>query len=233
MFRTMTCLLAIVAVSVVTPAISAGEITGFYMETRTCQVYTGPCFANAEVGLSGKNAIMAWSVKNGACGRRQGECNAGVCRFEYPIGNQIGDPCRRSRHRCSARSAGRLRQGAGRSGRRRRGGDRFSSYIDEVGTIGCQGRVDCRDCRNDDNPCGTTGRLHLLQRISILSPVGQGREFRTRGNAGRTIQWKRPGYYLVDTRRSKRLHGDVQVLRNSNRLGGAALLAAKGRRDKS
>ena len=65
MFRTMTCLLAIVAASVVTPAISAGEITGFYMETRTCQVYTGPCFANAEVGLSGKNAIMAWSVKNG------------------------------------------------------------------------------------------------------------------------------------------------------------------------
>jgi len=41
------------------------EITGHYLESRTCQVYTGPCFANAEVGLAGKNAVMAWNIHAG------------------------------------------------------------------------------------------------------------------------------------------------------------------------
>jgi hypothetical protein len=41
------------------------EISGQYMESRTCQVYTGPCFANAEVGLCGKGAVMAWSIQEG------------------------------------------------------------------------------------------------------------------------------------------------------------------------
>ena len=44
---------------------SASEIGGVYMETRTCAVYTGPCFANAEMGLAGKDAIMAWSIESG------------------------------------------------------------------------------------------------------------------------------------------------------------------------
>ncbi|MCA9120537.1 MAG: DUF1326 domain-containing protein [Planctomycetaceae bacterium] len=41
------------------------EISGHYMESRTCQVYTGPCFANAEVGLAGKEAVMAWRITEG------------------------------------------------------------------------------------------------------------------------------------------------------------------------
>ena len=41
------------------------SLTGSYMEARTCQVYTGPCFANGEMGLTGKNALMAWSVEAG------------------------------------------------------------------------------------------------------------------------------------------------------------------------
>jgi hypothetical protein len=41
-------------------------ITGDYLEVRSCDVYTGPCFANAEMGLTGKECILAWSVKNGA-----------------------------------------------------------------------------------------------------------------------------------------------------------------------
>lgn len=45
---------------------AAGDIQGIYMETRTCQVYTGPCFANAEVGLAGKDAIMAWKIQQGS-----------------------------------------------------------------------------------------------------------------------------------------------------------------------
>lgn len=44
------------------------DIEGHYLESRTCQVYTGPCFANAEVGLSGKNAVLAWSITSGKHG---------------------------------------------------------------------------------------------------------------------------------------------------------------------
>lgn len=47
------------------PAV-AGEINGDYLETRTCDIYTGPCFANSEVGLSGREAIMAWSIDSGS-----------------------------------------------------------------------------------------------------------------------------------------------------------------------
>jgi hypothetical protein len=43
----------------------ADEISGNYLETRTCDVYTGPCFANAQVGLTGQQAIMAWSIESG------------------------------------------------------------------------------------------------------------------------------------------------------------------------
>jgi Protein of unknown function (DUF1326) len=41
-------------------------LKGDYLETRTCDVYTGPCFANGQVGLTGKDAIMAWSIDRGS-----------------------------------------------------------------------------------------------------------------------------------------------------------------------
>lgn len=44
----------------------AAQITGEYLEARTCNVYTGPCFANAEMSLSGKEALMAWKVDKGS-----------------------------------------------------------------------------------------------------------------------------------------------------------------------
>ncbi|MFO1021289.1 MAG: DUF1326 domain-containing protein [Planctomycetales bacterium] len=46
----------------------AGEsrISGEYMESRSCDVYTGPCFANGEIGLSGREALMAWKVDEGS-----------------------------------------------------------------------------------------------------------------------------------------------------------------------
>lgn len=48
------------------PMAAAAAVNGVYMETRTCQVYTGPCFANAETGLAGKDAIMAWGIDQGS-----------------------------------------------------------------------------------------------------------------------------------------------------------------------
>jgi hypothetical protein len=44
---------------------SAAQISGEYLEARSCDVYTGPCFANAEMDLAGKEAVMAWRVEQG------------------------------------------------------------------------------------------------------------------------------------------------------------------------
>ncbi len=44
---------------------ASAAVNGVYLETRTCQVYTGPCFANGETGLAGKDAILAWGIEKG------------------------------------------------------------------------------------------------------------------------------------------------------------------------
>ncbi len=49
----------------VSTAAKAGDLKGDYLETRTCDVYTGPCFANGQAGLTGRDAIMAWSIDRG------------------------------------------------------------------------------------------------------------------------------------------------------------------------
>ena len=60
-------ILPLLAVSVasLSQLAAAAQITGEYLEARTCNVYTGPCFANAEMSLSGKEALMAWKVDKG------------------------------------------------------------------------------------------------------------------------------------------------------------------------
>src|SRR5439155_156434 len=44
---------------------SEPAISGDYLEVRSCDVYTGPCFANAEMNLTGKEGILVWSVREG------------------------------------------------------------------------------------------------------------------------------------------------------------------------
>lgn len=41
------------------------SIHGDYVEARTADVYTGPCFANAEVGLVGDLAVFGWRINRG------------------------------------------------------------------------------------------------------------------------------------------------------------------------
>lgn len=47
----------------------AGEadisLQGLYLEARTADVYAGHCFANSEVGLTGREAVLAWTVSEG------------------------------------------------------------------------------------------------------------------------------------------------------------------------
>src|SRR5207237_5330372 len=58
-------LLAAVALLALTAPLSAAGITGTYIEARTCDVWTGPCFANAEMNLGGKHAVLGWQVEKG------------------------------------------------------------------------------------------------------------------------------------------------------------------------
>lgn len=67
-------LLLLLALAVGVAGVNAAEIprtsriSGDYMEFRTADIYTGPCFANAEVGLTGYEAILAWRVREGSWG---------------------------------------------------------------------------------------------------------------------------------------------------------------------
>jgi len=44
----------------------SSRIKGDYVEARTADVYTGPCFSNAEVFITGHQAVMAWKVTEGS-----------------------------------------------------------------------------------------------------------------------------------------------------------------------
>lgn len=70
MIRTFSLALAVAVAALLfagmeSASAATGLVKGIYLETRTCQVYTGPCFANAESGLAGKDAIMAWHIDQG------------------------------------------------------------------------------------------------------------------------------------------------------------------------
>jgi hypothetical protein len=44
----------------------APKISGEYLEVRSCDVYTGSCFANSEMNLAGREGMLFWSVREGA-----------------------------------------------------------------------------------------------------------------------------------------------------------------------
>jgi hypothetical protein len=49
-------------------AADAAELRGQYVEARTCDVWTGACFANAEMNLTGQHAVLAWKIEKGQLG---------------------------------------------------------------------------------------------------------------------------------------------------------------------
>lgn len=53
-------------VLVLSLCVAAQQIRGDYVETRSADVYTGQCFANGEVNLTGNQAILAWHVQSGS-----------------------------------------------------------------------------------------------------------------------------------------------------------------------
>jgi len=64
----MRKVLAVVSVfsMMVMTATAKAAVKGDYLEVRTADIYTGPCFANSEVNLEGQQAMMAWRVNQGS-----------------------------------------------------------------------------------------------------------------------------------------------------------------------
>ncbi len=70
-------------------AIPSHNIYGNYVEARTADVYTGPCFANAEVGLVGDLAVLGWNVTKGSWQGTDlsGLSVVGVIRAKHTLGD--------------------------------------------------------------------------------------------------------------------------------------------------
>jgi hypothetical protein len=66
MKRILTATVAAICLAGASAAFASAGVTGDYIEVRSADVYTGPCFANSQVDLEGKQAILAWHVRKGA-----------------------------------------------------------------------------------------------------------------------------------------------------------------------
>ncbi len=72
----------------------AGHVSGEYIESRTADVFTGPCFANSEVNLTGQEAVLAWHIEKGTWGDvpLDGLSVAAVVRASATLGDPFSDP---------------------------------------------------------------------------------------------------------------------------------------------
>lgn len=92
--RQRTFLGALAAMAALAAPAAAVEIKGDYLETRSADVWTGPCFANGESGLVGREAIMAWRVSQGAWQgvSLDGLSVVGVVKASATLGDPFGNP---------------------------------------------------------------------------------------------------------------------------------------------
>lgn len=73
---------------------STAQIKGEYLETRSADVYTGQCFANGEMNLTGDEAILAWHVQEGKWdGVALGGLSVGAAvKAQATLGDPYGKP---------------------------------------------------------------------------------------------------------------------------------------------
>ena len=88
-FKGAMCSLFLSASLMLAAGLPSHTISGNYMEARTADVYTGPCFANAETGLVGQLAVMGWKISKGSWQGvdLSGLSVVGVVRAESTLGN--------------------------------------------------------------------------------------------------------------------------------------------------
>jgi hypothetical protein len=69
------------------------QLRGDYVEARTADVYTGPCFANSEVDLVGNLAVFGWKINQGEFQgvKLDGLSVVGVVKANSTLGNIHGN----------------------------------------------------------------------------------------------------------------------------------------------
>lgn len=69
-------------------------IRGDYVETRSADVYTGQCFANGEMGLTGDQAILGWHIREGSWKGvpLAGLSVVGAVKAQATLGDPYGKP---------------------------------------------------------------------------------------------------------------------------------------------
>jgi hypothetical protein len=92
--KTMKIAAPALALSLLLAPASLAAIEGDYLEVRTADVYTGPCFANGEVNLAGRDAVLAWHVKEGSWNgaRLDGLNVVAVVRASATLGDPHANP---------------------------------------------------------------------------------------------------------------------------------------------
>lgn len=70
------------------------QIHGEYLESRNADVWVGACFANAEIGTVGDQAIMAWRIAGGSWNGVQlaGLSVVGVVKAAATLGSNYDNP---------------------------------------------------------------------------------------------------------------------------------------------
>ncbi len=92
--------LPVCVVFVLTSALALGgslpetSLRGAYVEARTADVFTGPCFANGEAGLTGDLAVFGWRIDQGAWQgvRLDGLGIVGAVKASDTLGYVSGNP---------------------------------------------------------------------------------------------------------------------------------------------
>ena len=81
--------LCVLAGSAAAAKLPTTSVRGEYVEARTADVYTGPCFANGEVGQTGKLAVMGWHIDKGTFQgvKLDGLSVVGVVRAQKTLGD--------------------------------------------------------------------------------------------------------------------------------------------------
>src|SRR5262249_45466744 len=59
-------ILALTSLCFAAETVPSTGIHGNYIEARTADVYTGPCFANGEAEEVGREAVFGWQIKGGS-----------------------------------------------------------------------------------------------------------------------------------------------------------------------
>jgi hypothetical protein len=63
---TATAILSAAAAVSFAAGLPVNGVSCNFNEAPTSEIYTGPCFANGEVDINGKEAVFGWKINNGA-----------------------------------------------------------------------------------------------------------------------------------------------------------------------